>query len=109
MINLPTKFEVHSFTRYGNMYGVEKCTKRYSTSTLASSYEVVENTSTVLATIFVGWRTQPYGTVSTQGLYTCRGYNEKGKIGKSSKWDERAQRNKSTISPQREKERKGKK
>jgi len=27
MINLPTKFEVPSFTRYGDMKGAEKCTK----------------------------------------------------------------------------------
>ena len=25
MINLPTKFEVPNFTRYGNMKGVAKC------------------------------------------------------------------------------------
>ena len=27
MINLPTKFEVPNFTRYGNMKGVAKCRK----------------------------------------------------------------------------------
>jgi len=27
MINLPTKFEVSSFTRYGDMKDVEKCPK----------------------------------------------------------------------------------
>jgi len=27
MVNLPTKFEVPNFTRYGNMKGVAKCRK----------------------------------------------------------------------------------